>query len=301
MNFIFFNVILLFAGFLAVLIFSIGFMACLAPMALLTKSKKPSYLVTFLLFGIVGIYQIYFWGLWSAFCVAMTIRFIHKPDVNWVWLYWISGFFWCISLIGWLVHKETQLSESTEEVRSVQKGATLYSLINIVAFLVFAFAPSLMIHPYGWAIKPLGLQTRIVSETTNMVKRDDKVSKSVEGFFTGYEYALNANELGREILSSKDITGDYEKMRSLLTKSKARLSECDITLLNKIYSGWGDIVSNKFIPAINLVLAGAQQHGDRNDLVKGDVLMADFDNWMQNNWNKLLLRLNQEYGYEIKK
>ncbi len=119
MNFIFFNVILLFAGFLAVLIFSIGFMACLAPMALLTKSKKPSYLVTFLLFGIVGIYQIYFWGLWSAFCVAMTIRFIHEPEVNWVWLYWISGFIWCTSLIGWLVHKETQLSQSTEEVRGM--------------------------------------------------------------------------------------------------------------------------------------------------------------------------------------
>ena len=33
----------------------------------------------------------------------------------------------------------------------------LYSLIAVVAFLVFAFAPSLMLRPYGWALKPLGL------------------------------------------------------------------------------------------------------------------------------------------------
>jgi hypothetical protein len=92
MNFILFNVILLFAGFLAVLVFSVGLMACLAPMALFAKSENPPKAVMLPLIGIAGIYQIYLWGFWSAFCVAMAIRFTQKPEVTWDWLYWITGF-----------------------------------------------------------------------------------------------------------------------------------------------------------------------------------------------------------------
>jgi len=157
MNFIIFNVILLFSGFLAVLIFSIGLMACIAPMALFAKSESPPKLVALPFLGIAGIYQIYFWGFWSAFCVAMTIKFTHKPEVTWNWLYWIVGFIWCTSLIGWLAHKEKQSSQSHEEARGIQKGTTLYSLIAIVAFLAFSFFPSLILPPYGWALKAFGL------------------------------------------------------------------------------------------------------------------------------------------------
>ena|SRR6185312_16367842 len=41
MNFILFNVLLLAAGFLALFIFSVGVMACLAPLALISKSEHP--------------------------------------------------------------------------------------------------------------------------------------------------------------------------------------------------------------------------------------------------------------------
>jgi hypothetical protein len=161
MNFIIFNIILLFAGFLAVLIFSVGLMACIAPMALLAKSESPPKLFTLPFLGIAGICQIYFWGFWSAFCVTMSIRFTHKPEVTWNWLYWIVGFIWCTSLIGWLAHKEKQRSQSHEEARGIQKGTKLYSLIAIVAFLVFSFFPSLILPPYGWALKAFGLQVYI--------------------------------------------------------------------------------------------------------------------------------------------
>jgi len=149
MNFILFNIVLLFVGFLAVLVFSIGLMACFAPMTLFVKSKNPPKIVMLPLLGIAGIYQIYFWGFWAAFCVAMTIKFTHKPEVTLNWLYWIAGFIWCTSLIGWLAHKEKQSSQSLEEARGIQKGTRLYSLIAIVAFLVFAFFPSLML-PTVW-------------------------------------------------------------------------------------------------------------------------------------------------------
>jgi hypothetical protein len=133
-------------------------MACIAPMALFAKSESPPKLVALPFLGIAGIYQIYFWGFWSAFCVAMTIKFTHKPEVTWNWLYWIVGFIWCTSLIGWLAHKEKQNSQSQEEARGIQKGTTLYSLIAIVAFLAFSFFPSLTLPPYGWALKAFGLQ-----------------------------------------------------------------------------------------------------------------------------------------------
>jgi hypothetical protein len=161
MNFIIFNGILLFSGFLAVFIFSVGLMACISPMALFTKSDGPLKIVTLLLLVIAGIYQIYFWGLWSAFCVAMTIKFTNKPEVTWHWLYWIMGFLWCTSLIGWLAHKEKQSSQSHEEVRGIQKGTTLYSIIAIVSFLVFSFLPSFMSPTYGWALKAFGLHRYI--------------------------------------------------------------------------------------------------------------------------------------------
>ncbi len=157
MNFVLFNVILLFSGFLAVLILSVGVMACLAPMALFAKSENPPRALVFPVMGIAAIYQVYFWGFWSAFCVAMTISYTQKPEVTWVWLYWITGFMWCTSLIGWFFHKEQQTSQSLKETRGIQTGTMLYSLVAIVAFLVFAFNPSLMLLPYGWALKPLGV------------------------------------------------------------------------------------------------------------------------------------------------
>jgi hypothetical protein len=169
MNFIIFNVILLFGGFLAVLIFSIGLMACIAPMALFAKSDSPPKIVRLSFLGIAGIYQIYFWGFWSAFCVTMTIKFTNKPEVTWDWLYWITGFMWCISVIGWLAHKEKQSSQSFEEARGIQKGTTLYSFIAIIAFLAFSFFPSLILPPYGWALKAFGLHEYIGTKNVSNV------------------------------------------------------------------------------------------------------------------------------------
>jgi hypothetical protein len=157
MNYIVFDGVLLVAGFIAVLVFSLGIMACLSPLALFRNKENPPKGVMLIVAGIAAVFQIYFWGLWSAFCVAMTRRFTQKPEVTWDWLYWITGFLACTSLIGWLAHKERQNSQSPEENPS-SKGTAFYSLVAIAAFLAFAFAPSFMLPPYGWALKPLGLQ-----------------------------------------------------------------------------------------------------------------------------------------------
>lgn len=157
MNFIFFNVLLLIAGFPAVLFFSFGLMACMIPIAPFLKSKNPGNAVIFPAIALAGGYQVYFWGLWGAFCVAVTMHFTQRPEVTWDWLYWISGFMWCTSLIGWLAQKEQRSSATTAEARGVQSGTTFYSLIAIAAFLVFAFAPNLAEWPYGWFLNLTGL------------------------------------------------------------------------------------------------------------------------------------------------
>jgi hypothetical protein len=157
MNFILFNIVLLVAGFPAVFLFSVGLMACMLPMAPFLKSENPPKAVICPIAAIAGAYQIYFWGLWAAFCVAITIRFTQRPEVTWDWLYWICGFMWCGSLIGWLAHKEQQSSATVADARAVQSGTNFYSLVAVAAFLVFAFAPGLAEWPYGWFMNLTGL------------------------------------------------------------------------------------------------------------------------------------------------
>jgi hypothetical protein len=123
---------------------------------------------------------------------------------------------------------------------------------------------------------------------------------SIDSFSTGYTYFLGAGQLARTVTSSESPREDFENVKSLLNKSKERLAECDINILNKIYSEWGNNVSNKFIPAVDLMIAGVQPGGDRNDTIRSDALMADFDTWFQENKSEILLRVNQEYGYEIR-
>ena len=301
MNFIIFNGALLVSGFIAILIFSIGLMVLVSPLALFAKSNNPPKMIVFPLMWITGIYQIYFWGLWSAFCVAVALMYTQKPEVTWDWLYWVTGFMWCTSLIGWLAHKERQGSQSFDETQGIQKGTTFYSLIAVVAFIVFAFMPSFIALPYGWALKPLGLESYIVSKSLGNEQIEPNSRKSIEAFFEGYEHFTSANELAQTMRTSKDPLSDFEKVKTLMNKSKERLSECDIELLNEIHKGWGDIVSNKFVPTIDLLLSGIQPKGDRSDLARGDALMAELDEWLHNNWNKILLTLNEKYGFEIKK
>jgi hypothetical protein len=221
MNFIIFNVILLFAGFLAVLIFSVGLMACIAPIALFAKSESPPKLFTLPFLGIAGIYQIYFWGFWSAFCVAVTIKFTHKPEVTWNWLYWIAGFIWCTSLIGWLASKEKQSSQSNEEARGIQKGTRLYSLIAIVAFLGFSFFPSLILPPYGWALKAFGLQGYIGTKDTG----NDVIAKSERSHAlkSGTEKALCKTTIMSFIKAHRMMSDDKGRVVQLSSGEEAQM------------------------------------------------------------------------------
>lgn len=157
MNFLVYNLLLLAASFPAIIVFSVVLMAIVSPLTLFSRSNDPPQVVAIIILGLSGLFQIYFWGLWSAFCVAMTYKYTAKPDVTWDWLYFVFGFFWCTALIGWLSYKEQQTSGSIEESRGVRSGTTLYKLVAIIASIVFAIWPTLMSAPSGWALGLVGL------------------------------------------------------------------------------------------------------------------------------------------------
>lgn len=138
------------------------------------------------------------------------------------------------------------------------------------------------------------------SKVTNAAEIDDEIRHSIEDFFKGYEHFVSANTLLREMLSSQDPVEEYKKAVTLLNKSKENLIKCKPELLDNVYSDWGDVLSNKFIPAIDIYIAGAEPNADRNKLLRGDELLIEFDAWLAKNWSDILLRLNEKYGFEVK-
>lgn len=156
-NFIKFFFLLLVAGFPAIILFSFGFIAILAPLALFAKSEKPPVILMIPLFVLAAAFQIYFWGGWSAFCVSVAYHFTSKPEVTWDWLYFVTGFSWSTSLIGWLSHKERMVSPA-EEQRSIACGTMWYSNVAIATYIVFAIWPHLTNVPYGWFLRLVGFE-----------------------------------------------------------------------------------------------------------------------------------------------
>jgi hypothetical protein len=156
-NFLKFFFLLLVAGFPAIMLFSCGLIAFLAPLAILAKSEKPPAILMIPIIVLAGAFQIYFWGAWSAFCVSVAYRFTSKPEVTWDWFYFVTGFFESMSLIGWFCHKE-RMSRSVEDRQSIATGTMWYSLVAIAAYIVFAIWPHLTKVPYGWFLRFIGLE-----------------------------------------------------------------------------------------------------------------------------------------------
>ncbi len=154
MNFIKFHIVLILSGFPAVVLFSIGVVICATPLALLSRIQKPRAILLHAAMVPSVVFQVWFWGLWAAYCVAVTYSFTARPTVTWVWIYFVSGFFEAASLIAWLSSKERQGAESAEEDRSIVHGTLYYAIVAWIAYVVFALSPATMWWLYKW---PLGL------------------------------------------------------------------------------------------------------------------------------------------------
>ena len=157
MNFVTYNLLLLAASFPALIVFSVGVMGLLSPLSTFSRSERFPKAILLLFTGLAGLYQIYFWGLWSAFVVALTYKYTLRQEVTWDWIYFVCGFMWCTALIGWLSYKERQSSESLKETRGILSGTYMYSSVAALAYIVFAIWPNLMLVPFGWALELMGL------------------------------------------------------------------------------------------------------------------------------------------------
>ena len=142
------------------MVFSLGLVASMLPLLPFVKSEKPPTVVMVFAIFLMAVFQIYFWGLWSAYCVALVMKYTQMEGVTMNWLYWVCGFLWCTALIGWLSSKE-QHGQSFEKTKDIQKGTAFYKLTAIVGYLIFAFSPNLAFYPYGWFMKITGLSKYI--------------------------------------------------------------------------------------------------------------------------------------------
>jgi hypothetical protein len=141
------------ADWICVLVFAIGLMVVLAPFALVARKESAVAIVGIPMLVVAIAFQAYFWGLWAAFCSATAVKHSAMPEVSHHWLYYVIGFGFCVAPLGWLASKERMMSQTTEDARAVERGASQYSLIAIVAFIVFSVWPSLSEWPYSWILQ----------------------------------------------------------------------------------------------------------------------------------------------------
>jgi hypothetical protein len=156
MNFVVFNIILLVASFLAAAIFAGGVMLCMLPCAPFLKMEKPNKLlavpVALTCNALLWVFQVSFWVLWAAFCVATSQWFTQKESVTWDWLYWIIGGYWCVSLGHWLFQRESF---------AVQRAMLGYFWLTLAAFVLFALIPNSAKDFFEWLLTSLGIGHRI--------------------------------------------------------------------------------------------------------------------------------------------
>lgn len=132
----------LLSTFVFIIAFGFVFLAVLSPLVPIKfiADKTHDRLFTILsipIFIFSGILQAYLWVLWAAYCAFTIQLYMSNPTVDHYWLYYVTGFFMAASPIGFLNHKEMQLAQSYQEVKSKKMGTNMYSLIVIGAFISF--------------------------------------------------------------------------------------------------------------------------------------------------------------------
>jgi hypothetical protein len=124
----------------------------LQPTATKGEWKVPP--ADYLRLGLLMLAQLYFWGMWAAYCAGLAwVRSFHQGMPT-AFLYYAIAFLFLSGPIGYLSFKEQKLADSIHEARGIRRGMALYRAFAIVAFIIFALWPRLMpiIKPYGWFV-----------------------------------------------------------------------------------------------------------------------------------------------------
>ena len=139
---------LLIGSVVAPVVFSFILMPFFGLTYLITKKNKK--ILNYLASGLLFIVQAYYWGMWAAYCSNLALSYSEQPEINYKWVCYIVGLLFCLAPISWLTYKEKSSAESTDRQNKIQKGANLYSVITLLAFVVFSIWPQFMNLLYGW-------------------------------------------------------------------------------------------------------------------------------------------------------
>jgi len=126
-----------------------------------------------------------------------------------------------------------------------------------------------------------------------------EIRSSVEAFFGGFQNFTDTMQVVEQLEKSSDVQSDWDKIRELLLLCSANLSKCDVALMNKVYPGWGDMLSQKFIPAIKYYSDGMKLEPNMSSIEKGDALIGEVGVWWKNNSDALIATLQRERGLEF--
>jgi hypothetical protein len=92
--------------------------------------------------------QAYFWGIWAAYCSVMARSWAASATYPIVYYFFVLSA--CASPITWMSQKEMATARSAAEALGIVRGTVLYSLIAVVAYLIFTIWPTTRETIYGW-------------------------------------------------------------------------------------------------------------------------------------------------------
>jgi hypothetical protein len=107
----------------------------------------------FFLIVIAIIIQIYFWTLWSSFCVTTIKYYINSPTVTHSWIYYIIGFFGTVAILFSMEERFKSLKLKSnnnvnlkvfDKVKLLIFWMDIYFIFVVIGFIIFCIFPSLM-------------------------------------------------------------------------------------------------------------------------------------------------------------
>src|SRR5882724_5381874 len=107
----------------------------LAGLTIRRGEARPT-LLTYPLMGLAAVAQVYFWGLWAAYCAALVVSRTALPEVTHKSLYYAVAVLSALAPLGYLMGKE-RIGATEREAQRIGSGTMLYSGIVIVAFGLF--------------------------------------------------------------------------------------------------------------------------------------------------------------------
>lgn len=289
------NFQLLISGLLGTFLLSAGIALCIIPISMSVKKNPNSKLFVFFTL-LTGCFQFYFWGLWATVCVSIIYSFINKPDVTWDWVYWLSGFMWCMSIIARL-HSSEQAHIDDLDKKNQSRGACLYTLLLISFFITFSIKPHWSYNTYGWYLNATNYSQYMKRDQINI---NDK--PNIEHFFTAYASVIQASSLLHGVSTSPSQEQDFAKAQIQFNNAYKSIAQCDENVLNELYPNWGTQSKENLENALALINTAIKKPINEKMLGEADILILKFDNWLKINWTNILISINHKYPeYPVKR